>query len=62
MGSKSTTEQGKTCAARSDGTRACRGGTNSPKPWCYTVEKDTRWDTCIIPQCSKFLKCRRFIL
>ena len=62
MGSKSTTEQGKTCATRSDGTSTCRGETNSPKPWCYTVEEDTRWDTCDIPQCSKFLKCRRFIL
>lgn len=31
----------------------CRNPDGEPKPWCYTTEKDTRWETCDIPECGK---------
>uniref|UniRef100_K1QBX7 Plasminogen n=1 Tax=Magallana gigas TaxID=29159 RepID=K1QBX7_MAGGI len=30
----------------------CRNPDGEPKPWCYTTEKDTRWETCDIPECA----------
>ena len=50
MGTKKTTEQGLTCK---EGT-FCTASANSPAPFCYVDDPDTRWDTCIIPKCSKF--------
>ena len=31
----------------------CRlgGSTKALRPWCYTMEKETRWDYCDIPKC-----------
>ncbi|CAC5376686.1 PLG [Mytilus coruscus] len=48
MGTKRTTEQGLTCK---DGT-FCTASANSPAPYCYVDDPDTRWDSCIIPKCS----------
>ncbi|XP_076102513.1 uncharacterized protein LOC143071805 isoform X2 [Mytilus galloprovincialis] len=48
MGTKKTTEQGLTCK---EGT-FCTASANSPAPFCYVDDPDTRWDTCIIPKCT----------
>ncbi|XP_062576818.1 uncharacterized protein LOC134238715 [Saccostrea cucullata] len=29
----------------------CRNPTGEPLPWCYTVSRDVRWQTCDIPFC-----------
>ena len=29
----------------------CRNPDNEPAAWCYTMDNDTRWEVCGVPQC-----------
>lgn len=66
VGAISTTITGRTCqhwkkqsphAHRfynvGDGHNYCRNPDREAKPWCYTTDKDKRWEYCDIPLCSK---------
>ena len=66
VGSISTTITGRTCQHWkkqsphthrlynvSDGHNYCRNPDREAKPWCYTTDKDKRWEYCDIPLCSK---------
>ena len=30
----------------------CRNPDNAPAAWCYTMDNDTRWEVCGVPQCQ----------
>lgn len=27
---------------------------NDKRPWCYTTDKDVRWEYCMVPDCGTF--------
>jgi len=31
----------------------CRNDGSEPRPWCYTTNKDKRWEFCDIPKCTE---------
>lgn len=31
----------------------CRNPDGKPRPWCYTLDPDTRWEYCAIKMCGK---------
>ena len=33
----------------------CRNPGSTARPWCYTVDKNKRWEYCDVPLCSKSL-------
>ena len=41
-------------AALKDAANYCRNPTSEPEPepWCYTTDKNKRWEYCGIPKCS----------
>ncbi|XP_062580891.1 uncharacterized protein LOC134242777 [Saccostrea cucullata] len=67
LGTKNVTKSGLTCQAWSSQTphshsfgkslgnqeNYCRNPDGEPKPWCYTTNKDKRWEFCDIPECAE---------
>ena len=37
----------------------CRTTQDSARPWCYTTNKDQRWEHCNINNCSTYIKLSR---
>ena len=41
-----------------DASNFCRDPDGEGMPWCYTINKDVRWDFCYVPHCSRFVTGR----
>ena len=43
-----------------DAANYCRSPSNFPEdttPWCYTTDKDKRWEYCDVPICGRHAQC-----
>ncbi|XP_021361821.1 sushi, von Willebrand factor type A, EGF and pentraxin domain-containing protein 1-like isoform X1 [Mizuhopecten yessoensis] len=41
----------------SDSENFCRNPDKEPKPWCYTVDPNKRWEVCPVPKCDIAALC-----